>query len=86
MRNRKRLVYALWIFRVLYDGGLVCMLTVLFRQRMALIWAGVVMIVIAVIVADLTVRCPACGKPLTVGRWPGIPRFCPNCGERLKEE
>lgn len=86
MRNRKRLVYALWIFRVLYDGGLVCMLSALFLQRMWPVYVGTAVVVIAVIFGDLTLRCPACGKPLTVRNIPDVPRFCPNCGERLKED
>ena len=61
-------------------------LAALFLQRVSLVYTGTIGIVIGVIFGDLAVRCLDCGKPLTVGRLPDIPRFCPNCGKRLKEE
>ena len=86
MRHQKRLRYSLWIFRGLYYGGVLSMLSALFLRTMTPIWVGTIMIVLSFLFADVLLRCPACGKPLSVNRVPNIPRFCPNCGERLREE
>ena len=86
MKHQKRLRYGLWIFRVLYYGGILCMLSALFVRRMTSIYVGVIVVVIAMLFAGVLLRCPVCGKPLSEKRIPNIPRFCPNCGKQLREE
>ena len=35
------------------------------------------------VILSLTVRCPHCGKRLAGKGHLALPRFCPNCGEKL---
>ena len=35
------------------------------------------------VILSLTVRCPRCGKRLAGKGHLALPRFCPNCGEKL---
>ena len=86
MKHQKRLTYGSWIVCVLYYGGLVCMLSALFLRSITPVYVGAGIMVLSAILADVLLRCPACGKPLLKYRMHSIPRFCSNCGEQLKEE
>ena len=48
--------------------------------------AGILGMIGGLIYGSQAIRCPHCGGGLTVGRLPGVPRYCPYCGEALKEE
>ena len=47
-----------------------------------LMGVGIGIIVLSVILS-LTVRCPQCGKRLAGKGHLMLPKFCPNCGEKL---
>ena len=81
------------IFHILFYGGLACMLLSLAMGQskggplMFLLGAvGVVATFGGLIFGFYMIRCPDCKKGLTVGRSPGIPKFCPHCGKQLKED
>ena len=79
------------IFHILFYGGFACTIAVLFLGRLTapllylLGWLGIIGIFGGLIFGFITVRCPYCGKRLVKGRLPGVPNFCPRCGERLRE-
>ena len=50
------------------------------------VYVGAGVMVLSAILADVLLRCPACGKPLLKYKMHSIPRFCSNCGEPLKED
>ena len=68
---------AMTTFRIAYFGGIVLYM---------LGGAGILGMIGGLIYGSQAIRCPHCGGGLTVGRLPGVPRYCPYCGEALKEE
>lgn len=83
---------AMTTFRIAYFGGIVCMVLAMLFGRLAppvlymLGGAGILGMIGGLIYGSQAIRCPRCGGGLTVGRLPGVPRYCPHCGEALKEE
>ena len=47
-----------------------------------LMWFGIGIIAVSVILS-WTVRCPHCGRRLAGKGHLVLPKFCPNCGEKL---
>lgn len=81
------------IFHILFYGGLACMLLALMMVEMEIAFLTYLLGVVGVVAAFgglifgfYMIRCPDCKKGLTVGRSPGIPKFCPHCGKQLKED
>ena len=81
---------ALRIFHGLFYGGFLCLILALMPRGGWSVYVfgalGMICVFGGLIFGFLYVRCPDCGKALIVGRAPGIPKFCPNCGKQLKEE
>ena len=77
-------------FRIAYFGGIVCMVLAMLFGRPPVLYMlgglGIFGIFGGLIYGFQAIRCPRCGGGLTVGRLPGVPRYCPHCGEALKEE
>jgi hypothetical protein len=54
------------------------------RTVSALYLPGFVLLTV-VVVLNLSIRCPDCGKYLTgKNKW-GIPHYCPNCGKAISD-
>lgn len=81
---------ALKICYGLFFGGLACVLLALWVKKGPLLFLlgipGLVVMFVGLLFGVLFVRCPHCGVPLTRGRLPSVPDYCPYCGEKLKKE
>ena len=79
MRNNLYARYIISIGLSLLGVGLTWLGTASSR---VLMWVGIGIIAAAVILS-WTIRCPHCGHGLTGKRQLFLPKFCPNCGEKI---
>ena len=83
---------AMEIFKVLFFGGLACAVVALLVGLViepvmyTLGWVGIIGVVGGLIFGYTKIRCPYCGIMLLIGRLPGVPRVCPECGEKLRDD
>jgi len=49
-------------------------------------WIAIIVFVGGLIFGYSQIRCPYCGAMLLIGRIPGVPRVCPECGEKLRDD
>lgn len=83
---------AMEIFKVLFFGGFVCaiaalVLGLIYEPLMNILgWIAIISFVSGLAFGYTSIRCPDCGEMLLIGRMPGVPRVCPGCGKKLRED
>lgn len=91
-QNNMDCIRAMEIFKIMFFGGLACAVVALlvglvFEPIMyTLGWVGIIGVVGGLIFGYSKIRCPYCGAMLLIGRLPGVPRVCPECGEKLRDD
>lgn len=93
-KNNKRMdcMKAMDIFKVLFLGGFCCAVVAMILSRIyepamyILGWIAIIVFVGGLIFGYSQIRCPYCGAMLLIGRIPGVPRVCPECGEKLRDD
>ena len=90
MRSKLKLRLAIVILLGCFGAGIFCLgktAPLAFQEiGLTLQLVGLVVMVIALII-NLTIRCPNCGKHLTLWRRAyHIPHYCPDCGQAISDE
>ena len=90
MRSKLKARFAIVILLGFLGVGIFCFgktaPTAFSETGFALQLVGLGILAIALIV-NLTIRCPNCGKHLTLGkRIYRVPHYCPDCGQAISDE
>lgn len=90
MRSKLKMRLAIVILLGCFGVGIFCLgktAPLAFQEYgLALQTVGLVIVAIALII-NLTIRCPNCGKHLTLWRRAyHIPHYCPDCGLAISDE
>ena len=79
MKSDMHIRYLIAILLALVGVGLAWLGT---NISQTLRWIGVGLIALAVILS-WSIRCPHCGHTLMAKKQLFLPKYCPNCGEKL---
>ena len=80
MRSKLKTRYNIAVILGILDGIILAM----GRAEPVFYLPGGILLV-AILILSLTIRCPRCGKYLAGRRTWGIPHYCPNCGTAIRD-